>query len=408
MNKEEFKEKRRFIVKLGLNLHKYGTPAYSLEAHLNDVATTLNLKGSFVITPTAITFVLWTHNHSEEYIFTARVDPGTPNLGSLAQAHEVVEQISTNEITIKEANSALETLENKKRIYSNPLTAVAFALSGGAFAMLVRSTALDVILASFLGLIVFFIVASAQHSKRIDKMMEPLSTFITAILAVFISKTFDLNVNIELAVLSSVIVFIPGLSLTVGLNELSARHLTAGTSRIMDALMQLFKLYFGAFIGLSLAKMWWGPSIMTASPPLPMWTVWLAVGTLCAALVVIFNNRIKDAPFAVISGFIAYGASMFGIDYFNTALGEFFGAFILGIYCNSFTWFKNAPAAVVSLHGLVVLVPGSKIFIGLDHYITSDAIIQVDRLGQQTFLTLMSLVAGFIMANVFLPPKRSL
>ena len=408
MNKEEFTEKRRFIVKLGLNLHQYGTPAYSLEAHLNDVAATLNLKGSFVITPTAITFVLWSHDHSQEYIFTARVDPGNPNLGSLAQTHEIVEQISNNELNITEANKALEVIENKKRIYPNAITAIAFALSGGAFATLVRSTLADVALASFLGLIVFFVVASAQYSKRIDKMMEPLSTFITAIIAVFISKQLNLNVNIELAVLSSVIVFIPGLSLTVGLNELSARHLTAGTSRIMDALMQLFKLYFGAFIGLSLAKIWWGPSITIVSTPLPMWTVWVAIGTLCAALVVIFNNRIKDAPFAVLSGFVAYGASMFGIDYFNIALGEFFGAFILGIYCNSFTWFKNAPAAVVSLHGLVVLVPGSKIFIGLDNYITSETIIHVDRLGQQTFLTLMSLVAGFIIANVVLPPKRSL
>ena len=37
----DFNHKRKFVVKLGKMLHKYGTPAYRLEAHLTELTTHL-------------------------------------------------------------------------------------------------------------------------------------------------------------------------------------------------------------------------------------------------------------------------------------------------------------------------------------------------------------------------------
>ena len=58
LSDEEFLTKRKFIIKLGKALHKFGTPAYRLESHLQSVASTLGLEGYFLITPTTMTFVL--------------------------------------------------------------------------------------------------------------------------------------------------------------------------------------------------------------------------------------------------------------------------------------------------------------------------------------------------------------
>ena len=51
---EEFKQKRRFIISLGKALHKFGTNSFRSEAHLQNVADSLGLKASFIITPTAL------------------------------------------------------------------------------------------------------------------------------------------------------------------------------------------------------------------------------------------------------------------------------------------------------------------------------------------------------------------
>ena len=77
------------LVKLGKMLHKYGTPAYRLEAHLAELTTHLGLKGSFIISPTSMTFVLWTEGHEQEYTHASRVNPGDLDLGALSRTDEL-------------------------------------------------------------------------------------------------------------------------------------------------------------------------------------------------------------------------------------------------------------------------------------------------------------------------------
>ena len=83
--------KRRFIIKLGKALHKFGTTAYRLEAHLHNVADFFNLQANFVITPTSMTFVLW-EDEEQQYNHVVRVKPGELDLGSLARTDELVDE----------------------------------------------------------------------------------------------------------------------------------------------------------------------------------------------------------------------------------------------------------------------------------------------------------------------------
>ena len=66
-NQASFAQKRRFIIQLGKALHKFGTPAYRLEIHLQNVAEFLGLKAQFIITPTALTFVLIDEETQQEH-----------------------------------------------------------------------------------------------------------------------------------------------------------------------------------------------------------------------------------------------------------------------------------------------------------------------------------------------------
>ncbi|MEI8618995.1 threonine/serine exporter family protein [Pseudoalteromonas sp. B193] len=86
-------------------LHKYGTPAYRLEAHLMEVATYLGLKSSFVMSPTSVTFVIWTDGHEDEYTHVARVDPGDHDLGSLADTDDLVNQMLDDKLTLQEVDA---------------------------------------------------------------------------------------------------------------------------------------------------------------------------------------------------------------------------------------------------------------------------------------------------------------
>lgn len=404
----DFNHKRKFIVKLGKMLHKYGTPAYRLEAHLAELTTHLGLKGSFIISPTSMTFVVWTEGHEQEYTHASRVNPGDLDLGALSRTDELVDQVLQGKVSINEADALLDAIDMRPSSYGKLATAVAMMASGGAFAMLMATSWNDVLWSSLLSLLVYLFMLWAAHSPRIANMLEPLVALAAGIAACAISAYIDPGINIRLAVLSAIIAFIPGLALTIGFAELAARHLVSGNARIMDALMLLFKLYFGALLGIEIGFALFGVVDFVKPAPISHHFAWLAVGILVSSLIVLFKSRGKYTLWSLAAGFIAYGASFSGATFFDATIGAFLGAFAVGLYSNLFTRLAKAPAVIVAMHGLIVLVPGSKTYIGLNSLISGQDFVVSDRVGQQTFLILMALVAGLIFANVALPPKKSL
>lgn len=389
-------------------LHKYGTPAFRLEAYLLEVASYLGVHASFIATPTSITFVIWSDKHEDEYNHAARLQPGDLDMNALSLTDELAHELLTGQVSLSDADIRLDTINEMPSPYGKVITGLAFALATGSFSTLMGASVPEILWTGLLGFVSYLWVLWAQKSKRVNLMLEPVTSFMAGILACAISRYFDPGINIPLMVLSSVIILVPGLALTMGLAELSSRNLVSGTARIMDAIMQLFKLYFGAFLGVAVGFSIFGQNQFEPAASLPYWATWLAVGLLCFALVPIFRTRIKHIPWALMSAFIAYGVTVYSSIYMDQTFGTFIGAFALGVFANVFTRIANQPSTIVAMHGLIVLVPGSKTYIGLNSFISGQDFVQADHVGQEVFLIFMSLVAGLIFANVVMPTKKAL
>ena len=74
------------------------------------------------------------------------------------------------------------------------------------------------------------------------------------------------------------------------------------------------------------------------------------------------------------------------LNYLDYALAGFVGAFALGVYSNVFSRLMNLPSSIVMLLGLVVLVPGSKVYIGLSSLVSGQMMLNTPGVGIQTFL----------------------
>ncbi|QJR81107.1 threonine/serine exporter family protein [Alteromonas pelagimontana] len=408
MDTFEFIQIRKFIVKLGKMLHKYGTPAFRLEAYLTEVATYLGVRASFIATPTSITFVIWSDKHEDEYHHAARLQPGEMDMNSLSLTDELANELLSGKRTLAEADKRLSEIDVMPSPYGKVITGCAFGLATAAFAMLMGASWSEIFWSGLLGLVAYIWNLWSLRSKRVALMLEPMTSFAAGLLACAISRYFEPGINIPLIVLSSVIVLVPGLALLMGLSELSSRNMVSGTARVMDALMQLFKLYFGAFLGVAAGFSLFGENLYRPAESLPFWATWLAVFLLCFALVAIFRTRLKHIPWALTSAFIAYGTTAWSSEYLDQGLGTFVGAFALGIFANMFTRIANQPSTIVAMHGLIVLVPGSKTYIGLNSFISGKDFVNAEHVGQEVFLIFMSLVAGLIFANVVVPTKKAL
>ena len=408
MNNKEFVQIRRFILKLGKMLHKYGSPSFRLEAYLTEVATHLGVHASFNSTPTYLMIGLWSDHHEDEYNHSARMQPGELDMNSLSLTDELAFELLSGNISLEEADKRLDEIDATPSPYGKSLTGIGFGMSTSAFAMLMGLGWLEILYSGLLGLMVYFWKLWSEHSKRVNLMLEPVASFCVGLAACAINYCTPSGLNIWLIILSSLIILVPGLSLTMGLAELSSRNMVSGTARVLDAMMQLFKLYFGAFLGISLGYQLFGVQELVPITKLTGWVPWLGVLMLSVGLVAIFRTRMKHVLWAITSTFIAYGASTLSSAYLENGLGAFVGAFALGVFANMFSRIANAPSTIVAMHGLIVLVPGSKTYIGLNSFVSGQDVLNAEHLGQETFLILMSLIAGLTSANELMPTKKAL
>lgn len=101
--------------------------------------------------------------------------------------------------------------------------------------------------------------------QRLGSLLTILSPFLSGVVAQWM-LSLGIAINVPFVILSSILVFIPGLSLTVAMSEISARQLISGSSRLVEAIMQLLLLLFGAIMGVSTAALLWPATAATSAP----------------------------------------------------------------------------------------------------------------------------------------------
>lgn len=408
MPSQTYKLKINFIIKLGLALHRCGATSYRIENHLMNLAKFWNIEASFLVTPTAFTFI-FSSNPDEQHTHIVRVQPAGNDLGKLARIDEIVEKVVDSQVTLDQAMELLIEAKQQPSFYGVKTEALGWCVTGGAFAMLLSSSSLDIISSFLFSFLVFVLYKLSAHSPRLGSIVEFFAPFISAVLACFIAS-LGIHINVPFVILSSVIIFIPGLALTVALSEIVNKDLVSGTSKLVDATMLLFKLYFGALLGITIGNLIWtlDPLVADVSYTLPEWKNYIAVIALSTGLVVAFNVHKSDMIWGIAAGLIAYIVSTVAAQYLGFTLGTFVGSFAAGLFSNIYAIIKNRPASIVLIQGIVLLVPGSRTYMDLNAYISGHEIIDNINDSGFVFLIFIAILAGMILANAVLPAKKSL
>jgi uncharacterized membrane protein YjjP (DUF1212 family) len=409
MDSAEFRTKTRFIIKLGRALHQCGTSSQRIERHLINVARMLGLNGNFLITPTTFTCAFWVTDELDQFIHIERVEPAEQNLGRLWEIDRLVEGIAEKRISFEEGVGQLEQVTSAPLNYPPAANAVSWALSGGSFACLLSANPRDGLAATILSLLLYFISHLGSRHAGWKPLVTILVPFVAGILASSANAS-GLGINVPFVVLSSIIIFIPGLALTVALTEISTGHLISGSSRLVDAMMQLLKLFFGAVSGVAVAEIMLGGdrSAATAFTALPDWRIWPAVIGLSLGLGIAFNIPPRKMGWGLLSAIIAFGAASIGGTSFGMYAGMFIGALTVGLFSNLYSRVTRGPGSILMTQGIVLLVPGSRTYMILNHWVSGEDILPGTSGGNQAVMVFLSLIVGLLFANALLPTRKTL
>lgn len=394
----------QFLIALGRALHSYGIPAHRLEDALGNAAARLGIRAEFFSGPTSL--ISSYGEPGDQHTALSRVDPGQLQLDKLVELDEVVEALYRREIEVAEAAARLHEIDAAPARYGAWQTVVAFGVASGAVARFFGGGAGEMGVALGLGLITGLFAVAAGRSVTMERIFEFLAAAVVTFLATGLAV-----VGVPLAsgpvVIAALIVLLPGLTLTLALNELGTGHLVSGTARFAGAMMTFMKIGIGAAVGRQAAEFLPGTMVQASLAALPAWTLWAALLVTPVALGVLFRARRQEMVWIGVATLVAFWGSRLGVAHLGPLLGAAAGAFLSGLAANVFARRMRRPAVVMVVPSLILLVPGSLGYQSLTQLLERNVINGLDT-AVTTMLVAVSLVAGLLLANVLVPPRNAL
>jgi uncharacterized membrane protein YjjP (DUF1212 family) len=394
-----------FLVEAGELLHRFGTPSHRLERVMTKISESLGQRGVFLYTPTALIVSLSNIDGTAEQTYLRRVNSGAVDVDKLIRFDEVLGQLERAEISLSEASDLMKTIGDSRPPFSPAIISVACSISCGAVAVLFGGASAEVFAAAAIGL---GCAVMEQVHRRLHGQpgyLEPLIGFFAAIGALGLSRWVG-PFDDRLVTLASLIIFLPGLQLTVGLNELAVGHLSAGSARLAGAATTLLTLLIGVAIGWQLAAPWRvEPAVIPT--PLASWYYWLAIVLAPITFAVLFQARWRQWPVIVSVAATGFVTAQTLTATVGVEMGSFAGAFVVGVGSNLYARLRNRPALVALTPGIIVLVPGSIGYRSLAALLDQDTVKGID-LAFDTVMVAMALVGGILLAGAIVSPKRIL
>lgn len=394
---------RRFLTELGQILLRTNTPAHRVEGTLNRMAQRLGIDGRFFATPSAV-FISVGEAGRERAGF-ARCTTTIHDLGMMHDIDGCVKSMVDGQLGVVKGLERLKKIQKRSRPYPPWLTILAFAMSAGLSTPFFGGGLREGVISAGVGALLGVMEALIHRSR-----FAPLWVFMAAALAALCAHLFAQMGGIDpnIVLLSSLLYLLPGLTLTVALMEVSTGHLVSGSSRGFLAGLVFLQLAFGAVLGAELARVlpveglslsWgdWGGAI----PKVP------ALIFSSIAFGILLKARPKDLIFVVLAGATAYGVSRFVTIQGSAVIGAFAGAIAVGILSNAYAQFLDRPAVVLSVPGILFLVPGSIGFRGLSFAASHETLAAMGAIFEMLFVA-VALVSGLLVAHALLSPRRQL
>ena len=195
----------------------------------------------------------------------------------------------------------------------------------------------------------------------------------------------------------------PGLHLTISINELATQNLASGSARIAGAMTTLLTLIFGVYMGYGfIAALQPMPSSVAPQTPSLLASAVVMIPTgLCLA--VLFRTRYRDIPWLMTSTLTACGSLRLAGEYFSPFASVWIASVLAGVTSRLLSRRLNLPAAVMLMPALILLVPGSLGFTGVAHIMLHEDLPSGIRLLTTMLLTAVAIVAGQLVTDVIAP-----
>lgn len=392
---------QEFLVQAATLLHRLGAPSHRLERVMTRVSHSLGIAADFLYTPTAL---LVSFNGALSKTVLRRVEPSDTDLGKLYELDDALERLEDGQATLPETARRLSEIADRGRRYPVWLSLAVASLVSACATVFFGAGLFEVLFAAVMG---GWVQAWGLWLKRVapqENLLEVTSGFLCAAVALGLSASWPVFDD-RLATLGALIILVPGLTFTMGMTELANRHLSAGVARLAWAAVVFLALTCGVALAWRLGSHFRPAEIR--SIPLPGWVYYLALGLAPVLFAILFQARVREWPVIVTVAWIGFLAAASSSAWKGGEFGAFVGALSIGLASNLYARWWDRPAMVPQMPAVLMLVPGSLGFRSLTAFVEQDELVGLEFAFGMVLIA-VALVGGLLVANLIVPPKRSL
>jgi uncharacterized membrane protein YjjP (DUF1212 family) len=380
--------------------HAAGYPTAELEERVLALADAFGLAGTEVsVTPTLVEVSLGRLPRQRSY--SLRVRPTPVDLDAIGRLDGLVQEALGGRLGVDDALAALREIQSKPLRRPWPMLLAAYGLAGVALTPLLGGGWREAAAAAVVGLVVGAIVLSTGRTARAEPMVAPIAAVAASFGAALLVR-FGFEASPDVVTFAALVTLLPGMTLTIGMQELSTQHLQSGVANTASALVQLLGLAFGVAVGRSIATNWFG-AVEGAVPTPASFGIQLAGAVLAAlAFTVTLRARTRDAVVMIAAACLAVVANEVGSNVFGNEAAAFVAAVVIGVTGGLVGARLRRSALVFIVPGVLLLVPGSAGFSSVLQLLNDQTVSGITA-GFDTFVTAMSIAYGLMVATVLLP-----
>jgi uncharacterized membrane protein YjjB (DUF3815 family) len=222
----------------------------------------------------------------------------------------------------------------------------------------------DAVVSLFLGLIVGGFEVWESKFPQFHHVKYFASAFLTVIfaqLALVELQKYGQTLNLQKAVLSAIVIHLPGLNLTLSILEISTRNIVCGIVRFFSSLFTALLLGFG--YAMAKVVMTITEENITTIPLVPWQYSFLLLPFSSYMLCMMFEAATSQYPIMMLVSSVGFmtAVSLGSVAPFsNSTEGPIVAAaFVIGIISNIYARITNCVSLPPVLAGIIMLVPGS-------------------------------------------------
>ena len=399
-----------FVCETASRLHTYGTTAQRLEGAVVALSTRLGLECEPWSNPTGLILSFSDPSRplgASDTTRVIRLAPGDNDLYKLGESDRIAEAVAGGNMSIAQGHTALRALDRKPSRRWRATQLLAFALASGAVAGLWRLPWLDIATATGIGLLIGMQSLLNEKRPRLKEASDAVSALIAGMVAVLVSN-FIQPLNLNSVIIASLVVLLPGMTLTNAVNELTSQHLVSGTARFAGAIATILKLTVGTLIALTVAQLFGlYPEVRALRPP-PDWVEWTSLVVVAYAFAVLFKAHRRDYGWVMAAAICGYLISRHAGEAWGSPVGIFLAALTMTAAGNLFARWANKPGAIIRVPGIIMLVPGSNSLRGVISLMQQQDVMVGNTALMAVVNIVMALVAGLLFGNLLLPARKNL